>query len=59
MTSTNVNYIYVGFLAFLLVIAGVAEYVHFIPAGTFSYLFFLVAGMFVPSPIIHSEKVEK
>ena len=45
------NYIYIAVLAVLVIVAGVGEYLKFLPAGTFAYLFFIVVGALLPSPI--------
>lgn len=54
MITTNgqsINYPYLGAIAFFVVIAGIGEYLHLIPAGAFYAIFLVAFGTLVPSPI--------
>jgi hypothetical protein len=51
--STLPNWVYLVILVGIVIVAGIAEYIHLAPAGTFYVLFLIVAGIFVPSPLPH------
>jgi hypothetical protein len=44
------NWTYIIILVALLIGAGAGEYLHLLPIGSFSSIFFLVLGLIAPSP---------
>jgi hypothetical protein len=52
MIQQNIpTWMYFAIIFALLVIAGIAEYLKMIPAGTFGYIFAVALGLIAPSPI--------
>lgn len=52
--KTIPNWLYLIGLMFFVLAAGVADYVHIAPAGSFWTVFLIVLGVLVPSPLPHS-----
>lgn len=52
MQTTN-NYLYLIVIVALVLVAGIGEFLHLLPAGTFYSVFFLAVGIIIPSPILH------
>ena len=48
------NWSILAFMAVVLVITGVAEYIHISPAGSFYTVLLLTLGIVVPSPVAHT-----
>lgn len=55
MPASTGNYIYLLIVCSLVLIAGIGEYLHLLPAGTFYSIFFLAIGIVIPSPISHAQ----
>lgn len=56
-TLNNLNIPYLAVLCFILILAGVAEYLHLAPTGSFYTFLLLVIGLVAPSPLVHTTTV--
>lgn len=53
MSINLANWMYFAYIILILILAGVGEYLHIIPAGTFGSLLLVAIGIISPSPLLN------